>query len=778
MATVTINPMQQMRSQNSHSVGQPSTSSSVNYAEANLLPAIQQQQNPASQGTMQHNNFGQPQAQTSTFYQPIHLRPAYRFKTTTQIRPEDLIQDGPGRRLRKNVANVRKHIDYIANVLNHLDARLWQHSKRERIVLQPDILYQRDVLPPLATPDTPVDCVMTKFVRAATNKVKCPVYALCWTPEGKRVITGASSGEFTLWNGTAFNFETILQAHDVAVRALKWSHNDQWLASADHDGFVKYWQPNMNSVHMFQAHKDEPIRSLSFAPTDIKLATASDDSTVRVWDFARCIEERVLRGHGADVRSVDWHPSKGLIATGSRDSQQPVKLWDPKTGQCLTTLHDHKNSVMSVQWNRNGNWLLTGSRDHLIKLYDIRMMKEMQTFRGHKKEVTSLAWHPIHEGLFVSGGGDGSLGYWLVNADKELALLEQAHDQAVWTLEWHPLGHILATGSNDNNTKFWARNRPGDTQEDIFGLTASSANPGGILTTTASASASEVRTNQSADMDDIAGSEETPTAHVIPGLGLDDNIFEEMNRDIPAIGFLPGLGGIGSMDNGGMFGAKRTLIKQPPPKKAQRQFERMWMVSRPGGGSADFDDENGADHGEGSDQFEKAPSGPPKPKASLLGPPPGAAAMSHPASQSMLSHPPPPMQPPNQTQMQYFAAPNYTTQKPAFGAQSHQPPAQTPQVPPPKPQSESWRVPSAHPIDDGSYDNHFEGPPPVRNWPKEQWNKNATNAGPMRRAQTPQRGGSGPVRRGMHEGGPPRGMYRGRGRGYGSGRGRQQMYNE
>lgn len=54
----------------------------------------------------------------------------------------------------------------------------------------------------------------------------------------------------------------IFKAHDVAVRALKWSHNDQWMASADHDGFVKYWQPNMNNVHMFQAHKDEPIRSL------------------------------------------------------------------------------------------------------------------------------------------------------------------------------------------------------------------------------------------------------------------------------------------------------------------------------------------------------------------------------------------------------------------------------------------------------------------------------------------------------------------------------------
>ena len=43
-------------------------------------------------------------------------------------------------------------------------------------------------------------------------------------------------------------------------------------------------------------------------------------------------------GHGADVKCVDWHPQKGLIVSGSKDNQQPVKLWDPKTGQSLATL--------------------------------------------------------------------------------------------------------------------------------------------------------------------------------------------------------------------------------------------------------------------------------------------------------------------------------------------------------------------------------------------------------------------------------------------------------
>ena len=51
--------------------------------------------------------------------------------------------------------------------------------------------------------------------------------------------------------------------------------------------------------------------------------------------------------------------------------------------------HAHKHTVMELKWNRNGNWLLTASRDHLIKVFDIRNLKEeMQTFKGHKKEAT------------------------------------------------------------------------------------------------------------------------------------------------------------------------------------------------------------------------------------------------------------------------------------------------------------------------------------------------------------------------------------------------------
>ena len=54
------------------------------------------------------------------------------------------------------------------------------------------------------------------------------------------------------------------QAHDSPVRAMVWSHADNWLLSSDHGGFIKYWQSNMNNVKMYEAHK-EPIRGLRLA---------------------------------------------------------------------------------------------------------------------------------------------------------------------------------------------------------------------------------------------------------------------------------------------------------------------------------------------------------------------------------------------------------------------------------------------------------------------------------------------------------------------------------
>ncbi|KAG1650080.1 pre-mRNA 3' end processing protein WDR33 [Nymphon striatum] len=450
--------------------------------------------------------------------------------------------------------SARKTVDYNSAILHYLEARVWQRPIRDRRAVQPDPIYYADIMPPQSMLNNPTNAVTTKFVRTSTNKMRCPIFCCVWTPEGRRLITGASSGEFTLWNGLTFNFETILQAHDCPVRSMVWSHNDLWMVTGDHAGFVKYWQSNMNNVKMFQAHK-EAIRGISFCPTDTKFVTCSDDGTVRLMDFFRCYEEKIFRGHGADVKSVDWHPQKGLIVSGSKDSQQPIKLWDPRCGESLATIHVHKSTVMCTKWNQNGNWLLTGSRDHLLKIFDIRNLnQEMQTFRGHKREVCSVAWHPQHETLFASGGSDGSIMFWEVGTDKEIGSMEQAHDGIVWTLSWHPLGHILCSGSNDHTSKFWTRNRPGDKMRDKYNLNTL---PKGV--------------DETNEYDEPANSSvATPT--IIPGMGLEQSLLDKLKPAIPQEPVIPGL----DFDSEESQPTKKVPFAKPIP----RSFQQQWMENK------------------------------------------------------------------------------------------------------------------------------------------------------------------------------------------------------
>lgn len=354
-------------------------------------------------------------------------------------------------------------------------------------VERPSASYVVDMTTPAARIPSAAESIPAKAVHSSLNKVKHPIAVVKWTPEGRRLLTGSSSGEFTLWNGMGFNFETIMQAHESAIKCVDYTHTDDWLLSADQNGIVKYWQTNFNNVKEIQAHTDA-VSGLAIAPTDAKFVTGSHDQTLKIWDFASSTEESTLTGHGWEVKSVDWHPNKGLLVSGSKDHQ--VKLWDPRTSRCLTTLHGHKNQLQMTKFEPvQGTLLATCARDHIARVFDLRMMRDVLLLKGNNKEILSLVWHPIHKNLLSTGGHDGSIHHYLLDeqnppedvqpsispydaADPHNAPAQTiypahsvsfAHDYQVWSMDWHPLGHIMASGANDRVTRFWTRPRPGDT---------------------------------------------------------------------------------------------------------------------------------------------------------------------------------------------------------------------------------------------------------------------------------------------------------------------------
>ena len=113
-----------------------------------------------------------------------------------------------GKRLRKRIGP-RKTIDFNSSTMNRVEERLHERDFRDRAFIPPRAFFLSRLLPPSSTIDCPANSFCTRFVSTAINKVRHPVNVVSWMPEGRRLVTGSSSGELTLWNGLTFNFELV-----------------------------------------------------------------------------------------------------------------------------------------------------------------------------------------------------------------------------------------------------------------------------------------------------------------------------------------------------------------------------------------------------------------------------------------------------------------------------------------------------------------------------------------------------------------------------------------
>lgn len=472
--------------------------------------------------------------------------------------------------------------DYGTSMVQWLDKRKpayrgSRHYESER----PSLSYVVDMLPPHARRDSPAESIPVRHLHTSLGKSKKPVTVVRWMPEGRRLLAGVHNGEFMLWNGMSFNFETVTVMGSSSLRAAEWSNRKDWLIAANDEGTVYYLQPTLNNPHRFKGH-DAPIRDLAFAPSDAKFVTASDDNTLKIWDFTSSTNESTFKDHGWDVKACDWHPTKGLVVSGSKDHS--VRLWDPRTTRNLTTLHGHKNAITATVFSRLRDQLLaTAGRDGQTRIFDLRMMRDVAILRGHEKGVATLSWHPIHPSLLSTGGDDGSLFSYLLTEPNTPAgvssttvspydtpdprsappqsiypahRIPHAHESSIWSLDWHPLGHILASGSNDHYTRFWSRSQPGQTTcfKDQFHLGEEGAEAQGTWDRKSGRKQAREQEEQEEEDEAEGLEDQAPNAQAsgLPGLSI---------PGLPGLSGLPGVGVNGS----NVPGPTHSLPGFPPP---------------------------------------------------------------------------------------------------------------------------------------------------------------------------------------------------------------------
>ncbi len=272
------------------------------------------------------------------------------------------------------------------------------------------------------------------------------VYAVVFSPDGKRVLSGGDDGTIRLWDADNGRLRRTFKAHDSCVNMLAYSPDGQLLASASCDRRIRLWDAKtLDLVATLEGDLNE-VHCLAFCPTDAtRLAAGGRGPHIQIWDLKARQVSRLIDVPG-DVNGMAWSPDgRILLRTGKagKASAADAGVSQPETVQSY-------DNVWSVAVSPGGQ-VCFGLRDFVMRT-ELSGARRV-VLPGPSGNVDAVAFSP-DGAVFASGGADGVIRLW--NTDQNISLQTlSGHTGRVQTLAFSPLGDQLASASFDGTVKLW-----------------------------------------------------------------------------------------------------------------------------------------------------------------------------------------------------------------------------------------------------------------------------------------------------------------------------------
>lgn len=255
---------------------------------------------------------------------------------------------------------------------------------------------------------------------AGTNKVTkvcaldcTSVTSVNWAGSGLHLGVGASSGQVQIWDrGQARKLRTMT-GHQGNVCSLAWNANV--LATGGQDGCILF-RDVRESPHFFarvRAHQQQ-VCGLKWSPDEQQLASGSDDCKVRIWNM-HSYSLPVLESdeHKAAVKALSWSPHQaGMLATGGGVADKCIRLWNTVNDVTVKSV-DTGSQVCNLVWSKNVNEIVSthGYSQFEVAIWKCPSLTRMATLTGHSRRVLYLAISPDGRKI-ATGSGDTSVRIW------------------------------------------------------------------------------------------------------------------------------------------------------------------------------------------------------------------------------------------------------------------------------------------------------------------------------------------------------------------------------
>ncbi len=191
------------------------------------------------------------------------------------------------------------------------------------------------------------------------------VYMSVFSPDGRWMGVGTSSGKTYLWN-VEKNYFLEGATHTDEVYAVDFSADGRWMVTGGADSVARASEVTQNGIARNVMTHGDWIEFIEFSPTGSWFATASDDNNLRIWDIETGIEKLRME-HNGFVMRMDISENGAWIASTGYD--QTARVWDTVSGSEMIHI-PLEGRGSSILFNEEGTRLLVGDDKGNITLWD------------------------------------------------------------------------------------------------------------------------------------------------------------------------------------------------------------------------------------------------------------------------------------------------------------------------------------------------------------------------------------------------------------------------